>query len=152
MSESWLEIRDPDLDAQEIERRIEARMARRGTVASFADSEDVEQDPGEQVAESPDIALPAQEAACNAVARWLQECDVVPANYVIDWRVPIIGPIHAAVRRVIHTEVRRFVLSALVKQSHLNRAVLQALNELCQENARLRQELAELRQDKERDQ
>ena len=92
------------------------------------------------------------------VSRWLQDCDIVPANYVIDWRVPILGPIHAAVRRVIHAELRRFLLPALEKQSHLNRAVLLALAELCQENARLssdleqvRQELAQLRQDSEPD-
>jgi hypothetical protein len=151
MNESWLEIRDPDLDAQEIERRIGERMARRGTVASVAACEDVEQYPGGQVAESPEAVLPTQEAACDAVARWLQECDIVPDNYVVDWRVPIIGPIHAAIRRVIHAEVRRFLLSALIKQSHLNRALLQAVSQLCEENARLRKELTELRQDRERD-
>jgi hypothetical protein len=151
MSESWLEVRDPDLDAHEIERRIEARRARRAPFDSSAACEDADQEPGGQAAESADAASPAQEAACDAIARWLQECDIVPAHYVIDWRVPILGPIHAAVRRVIHAEMRRFVLPALIKQSHLNRVVLQALSELCQENARLRQELAELRQSQEQD-
>lgn len=151
MSESWLEGRDPDLDAHEIERRIEARIARRAPFGSSKACEDAALESGGQAAESPDAASPAQEAACDAVARWLQECDIVPTHYVIDWRVPIIGPIHAAIRRVIHAEMRRFVLPALIKQSHMNRAVLQALSELCQENARLRQELAEMRQNQEQD-
>jgi hypothetical protein len=150
MSESWLESEDPDLNAREIERRIEERMARRAGSGSSETCEEVVLDLDGQAVRSPDVALPAREAACEAVARWLQDCDIVPDSYVIDWRVPIIGPIHAAIRRVIHAEVRRYVHPALVKQSHLNRAVLQALDELCQENARLRQELSGLRQGRER--
>jgi hypothetical protein len=151
MSESWLEIKDPDLDAQEIERRIEARLARRGHDNSSTACDDTDLEPGGRVAQQPDRAQAAQAPACEAVARWLHEYDIVPSNYVIDWRVPMIGRIHAAVRRVIHAEMRRSVLPALVKQSHLNRAVLQALSVLCEENARLRQELAELRQDREQE-
>lgn len=149
MSESWLETRDPELDGSEIERRIEERMAQRVGTNVDAACEDV---PDLQIRARVDTSatnLPSLEAPEDRVSRWLQECDIVPENYVIDWRVPIIGPIHAAIRRVIHAEIRRFVLPALVKQSHLNRAVLQTLSELCQENARLREELAELRQNQE---
>ena len=93
--------------------------------------------------------IPRKSKNEERVSRWLHECDIVPENYVIDWRVPMIGPIHAAIRRVIYAEIRRSVLPALTKQSHLNRAVLQTLSELCQENARLRQELEALRQNQE---
>jgi hypothetical protein len=93
----------------------------------------------------------SQETPEERVTRWLQEGDIVPENYVIDWRVPVIGPLHAAVRRVIHAEICRFLLPSLVKQSHLNRAVLQTLSDLCRENARLREELERLRQNQERE-
>jgi hypothetical protein len=90
-------------------------------------------------------AVPARGELSGAVARWLQDCDLVPARYEIDWRVPIIGPIHAAIRRLINAEIRRFLLPSLVKQSHLNRVVLRLLQELEQENVRLCQEMARLR-------
>ena len=158
MSESWLEIGDPDLDAQEIERRIEARMAQRDVGDSLVAGDDVELDFGGKGGDWPDPETLSDEAACDRISRWLQDCGVVPANYVIDWRVPIIGRIHAAVRRVIHAETRRSVYPVLDKQSHLNRAVLSVLLELCQDNARLHRdleqahrELAQLRTECERD-
>jgi hypothetical protein len=158
VSESWLEIGDPDLDAQEIERKIEARIAQRERGGPLVASDNVELALGRHVADSSDQATLSDEAACDRVSRWLEDCEVVPANYVIDWRVPIIGPIHAAIRRVIHAENRRSLFPALGKQSHLNRAVLEALVELCQENARLcrdleqvRRELAQLRTGQERE-
>ena len=153
MGESWLEIPDEQLDAQEIERRIQERMAQRTGGEAGERALDRDQD-----GVLPGSTPPVGESARNMVSRWLRDCDIVPANYVIDWRVPILGPIHTAIRRVIHAEMRRFLLPALEKQSHLNRAVLQALAELLQENARLssdleqvRQELAQLRQGQEPD-
>ena len=152
MSEPWLEIGDEKLDAQEIQRRITERMARRGTTGMGGGGSKLEGLDSRHGDVQIDGTRQSREVACAAVARWLQDCDIVPANYVIDWRVPILGPIHAVIRRVIHAEMRRFLLPALEKQSHLNRVVLQALAELCQENARLssdleltRQELAGLR-------
>jgi hypothetical protein len=133
MSESWLEVGDTELDAGEIRRRVEERMASRP--------------PGDESAGCEDLALDfdAPDATRDTVSCWLQDCDIVPAHYEIDWRVPVVGRIHAAIRRVIHAEVRRFVLPALEKQGHLNRAMLQALEELEEENARLRRELEQMR-------
>jgi len=139
MSESWLEIEDKELDAGEIQRRIEARLARRG-------AEDLRACPGlREALGQADSAAPAEVDPADTVSRWLRDCDLLPARYEIDWRVPIVGPIHAAVRRLINAEIRRFLLPSLVKQSHLNRAVLRLLRALEQENARLRQEVARLR-------
>jgi len=149
MSESWLETRDPELDGPEIERRIEARMARRGATDADAVCEELQDLQIRPGADTSAAGVSTQETPEERVSRWLHECDIVPENYVIDWRVPMIGPIHAAIRRVIYAEIRRSVLPALTKQSHLNRAVLQTLSELCQENARLRQELEALRQNQE---
>ena len=133
MNESWLEVGDRELDADEIRRRVEERMAGRPPGNEGPGCEDPALDPD------------APDATRDTVSRWLQDCDVVPAHYEIDWRVPVVGRIHAAIRRVIHAEVRRFVLPALEKQGHLNRAMLQALDELGEENARLRCELAQMR-------
>jgi hypothetical protein len=134
MTESWLEVGDEALDADEIRRRVEERMAARPPDKESVGCEDLE-----PVPDAPD-------SAGDAISRWLQDCDIVPAHYEIDWRVPVVGRIHAAIRRLIHAEVRRFVLPALQKQSHLNRAMLQALGELGKENARLRREVEALRQ------
>jgi hypothetical protein len=138
MSESWLEIGDEKLDAREVERRVEERLARReaGTVHARP-----EFDVGQG---RPRADLQASDARSEILARWEQDCDLVPAHYEIDWRVPVIGRIHAAVRRVINAEIRRFLFPSLVKQSHLNRAVLRLLRDLEDENAQLRQELAQL--------
>jgi hypothetical protein len=77
-----------------------------------------------------------------------RDCDIVPRNYLIDWGVPILGPIHAVVRRLINAEIRRYVLSSLEKQSYLNRQMLRVLNALVEENKRLRREIEELREGK----
>jgi hypothetical protein len=71
--------------------------------------------------------------------------DIVPRYYAIEWRIPILGPIHAKVRRIINDEIRRYLMPSLRKQSTLNRQMLRALNDLGQENARLRQEIKGLR-------
>jgi O-antigen chain-terminating methyltransferase len=153
VGEGWLEVEDDQVDAQAIERRVAERLASRPAVEMGGS--------GGFLAQGLDGADPGQsspETARQVVARWQDECDIVPDNYAIDWRVPILGRVHAAIRRVIHAEVRRFVLPALVKQSHLNRAVLRVLDDLCRENERLnhdldqaRQELARLRGDGEQE-
>jgi hypothetical protein len=81
---------------------------------------------------------------------WQDDCDLVPRNYTIDWRTPIMGPIHAAIRRIVNAEIRRYLLPALEKQSFLNRKVLQTLDELARENQALARENACLREEIER--
>jgi hypothetical protein len=73
-----------------------------------------------------------------------RDCDVVPRSYAIDWRIPILGPVHAMVRKIINAEVRRYLTPSLEKQSSLNRQMLRILRELAQENVRLRERIQEL--------
>jgi SAM-dependent methyltransferase len=54
------------------------------------------------------------------VAFTLDECDLLPPDYRIDWRYPVVGPAHAALRRQVNAEVRRYVDPALARQTRLN--------------------------------
>jgi hypothetical protein len=144
MNEDWLEISSEDVNVEEIMRQIRERIARRdgmvlseymespASVASALWQEMIEDSSGEQGL-SPTISIRRR------------DCDIVPRHYAIDWRIPILGPIHAVVRRIINDEIRRYLMSSLRKQSNLNRRVLQVLKDLERENARLRQEIEELR-------
>jgi hypothetical protein len=142
MSDSWLEILDDSVDAAQVMHKIRDRMAARGDVPA---SWDIDEDPRiladrlrkQMIGSDTDNDLPIRE----------RDCDIVPRSYVIDWRVPIIGPIHAVVRRIINAEIRRYLSSSLEKQSYLNRQMLRALNDLFEENKRLRQKVKELRED-----
>jgi hypothetical protein len=74
------------------------------------------------------------------------ECDIYPHKYVIDWRMPILGPINSIVRRVINLEIRRFLEPAIRQQSALNGQLLNALQQVARENYRLRHELDTLKE------
>ena len=143
MSEDWLEIPDQEIDVKEIMQRIRERVAERQGGATYHDAEALD-----AIADATrEQTLGAQEGISIAGKRipiWQNDCDIVPRHYVIDWRIPILGPIHALVRRVINDEIRRYLMRSLEKQAHLNRKMLQALQELAQENAYLRQEIIEL--------
>ncbi len=126
--DNWLETSDENVNVEEIIRQIKERVASRcGTT-------------------------PPDEEKPEAVAETLWKetigdrvWDIVPRYYVIDWRKPILGPIHAMVRRIINAEIRRYLFPSLVKQSRFNRQTQRALESLSQENVRLRQEVEELR-------
>jgi hypothetical protein len=140
MSGEWLEIPDPSIDASEVRDRVRDRM---GVRSAKSPSLRLDEDPEalverlrEQMIDSdPEDALPVSE----------QDCDIVPRNYVIDWRIPILGPVHAWVRRIINAEVRRYLALSLERQSYLNRQFLRVLDDLVGENERLRQRIEELR-------
>jgi hypothetical protein len=142
MRELWLEIPDPSISAEEIQLRVQARIAGRDD----APVSEVAPDPAaiaeslylERFGRSWDGPVP------DEIVYLEHDYDIVPGHYVIDWRVPILGPIHAIVRRVINAEIRRYLLPALQKQSHLNKRMLQKLTSLQQENAELRRELQRL--------
>jgi hypothetical protein len=144
MSGDWLEISDENIDVEEIMQKIRERIARREGLPTN------EQDPAvvaadlwkEMIGDPTDDSLEGKLASIRP-----RDCDIVPRNYTIDWRVPIVGPIHAVVRRVINAEIRRYLAPALERQSTLNRQILQVLRELVQENARLHRELAASRED-----
>jgi hypothetical protein len=140
VSDDWLEIPAEDVDAQEIMEQIRPRVAGRVGTSSYEKDESpvaiadaLRQD---MIQNATDIEIPLQR----------RDCDIVPRNYVIDWRVPILGPIHALVRRIINAETRRYLSPSLEKQSYLNRQLLRLLNELVAENRRLRREIEELRE------
>jgi hypothetical protein len=149
MSDEWLEIADDVTDVEEIMRRIRERIATRGDAPSVAAAQSPEAVADSLWSEM--IADPSDEFALGdgkrgePVAIRQRDCDIVPRYYVIDWRVPILGPINAIVRRLINTEIRRYLLPSLEKQSRFNRKVRRVLKDLVRENARLRQELDELR-------
>jgi hypothetical protein len=143
MSENWLEIADEDIHVEEIMRRIRERIAaREGSLPPD------EIDPARVAADlwKEMIGDPTEETAGGKLASIRsRDCDIVPRHYEIDWRIPILGPIHALVRRIINAEIRRFLIPSLERQSSLNRRLLQVLRDLERENASLRAELDALR-------
>jgi len=146
MSDDWLEILDENINVEEIMQKIRARTARYAGVPPADDS-----GRPEMVAEALWAEMIQDPMNVSTFVKGLQirqrDCDIVPRYYVIDWRIPILGPIHAVVRRLINAEIRRYLLTSLKKQSSFNLRVRRALKELVQENTRLRQEIEKLQQD-----
>lgn len=133
----WLEVRDKELHGTDIARHAEEYLA----MHASAQKEDPVQ-----------ISLALWDqyighaAAEMLLAPMLPEApDIYPADYKIDHRHPLLGPINSIVRRVINLEVRRYLDPAIRKQSRLNRQFREALTELLQENHRLQRELEALK-------
>jgi hypothetical protein len=140
VGDGWLEIPDEEVDAEEIMEQIRARAADRVGTSSYEKDED-------PVAAADALRQEMLENASGGeIPIQRRECDIVPRNYVIGWRVPILGPIHALVRRLINTEIRRYLSSSLERQSYLNRQLLRVLDGLVEENKCLRREIEELRE------
>jgi hypothetical protein len=142
MSEDWLEIPDGEIDVAEVMQKIRMRVAQR------EDSVASETAGPEAVAESLRAEMIGEPVDSSALGKHVSirqsDCDIVPRHYIIDWRIPILGPIHAVVRRVINAEIRRYLMRSLKKQSHFNRKVLRALRSLAKENAQLRKQVEKL--------
>ncbi|MFW6116244.1 MAG: hypothetical protein ACOC6F_00820 [bacterium] len=142
MSEDWLEIRDEEIDVAEIMQKIRQRVSQRGDSATIDTPDPV------AVAEALRAEMIGEPVDSSALGKYVSvrqsDCDIVPRHYVIDWRIPILGPIHAVVRRVINAEIRRYLSASLKKQSHFNRKALRALRALAEENVHLRRQLEEL--------
>jgi O-antigen chain-terminating methyltransferase len=140
MTDNMIVIHDDQIDVEEIMRQIRANIARRK---------------GQSEIDPVAISQELWESAIGDTIRFQQQiggvpltrydCDIVPHDYVIDWRIPILGPIHSIVRRLINTEIRRYLDVSLSKQTRFNENVLRALHYLAQENHYLRQEIEELR-------
>jgi hypothetical protein len=142
MSDDWLELPDGEIDVAEIMQKIRMRVAEHeGSVGSDVSD-------AAALAETLRAEMIGEPVDSSALGRHVSirqnECDIVPRHYVIDWRIPILGPIHAVVRRVINAEIRRYLSPSLKRQSHFNRKILRALNALAEENARLHQQIEEL--------
>lgn len=147
MADNWLEIPDEEVNVQEIMRQIRERIAARDS-REIGDLPD--EDPKALVTSLWEEIV-GDASYLDGFPLSLRECDIVPRGYIIQWRVPILGPIHAIVRRLINAEIRRYLLPALEKQSAVNRKIRSLLKDLVRENARLRRELNELRERMEQD-
>jgi len=145
MSDAWIEISDENINVEEIMQKIRERTARHADVLPSDDLDKPQVVAGALWAEM--IEEPIESSVfLKGIQIRQRDCDIVPRYYVIDWRIPILGPIHAIVRRFINAEIRRYMLPALKKQSSFNRKVRRALKELDRENARLHQEIEILQQ------
>lgn len=140
MGSDWFEIDDEHIDVNEMMQQIRERIAQReGSTTDAADPAAVAAGLWKEMIGDPtDDSLSGRIAAIRP-----RDCDIVPRHYVIDWRMPILGPINAVVRRVINAEIRRYLAPSLEKQASLNRQLLQMIQDLAQENADLRQRMDE---------
>ena len=144
MTDDWLVIHDDQIDVEDIMRQIRANLARRkGEPAAESDVDPVAVSQELWTSMIGDTAHFRYGADNIPLTR--HDCDIVPRSYLIDWRIPILGPIHSIVRRLINAEVRRYLDASLTKQTRFNESVLHILRQLAQENRNLRQELDELR-------
>lgn len=133
-SNDWLEIRDDGIDANAVARQVEEHIATHHKECREFDAESVSQSLWEQ-----HIGRAAAEMILTPSLP--EDGDIYPYNYVIDWRIPILGPLNSIVRRVINLEIKRYLDPALRKQSRLNRQFREVIIQLMQENQRLQREL-----------
>ncbi len=142
MDDNWLEISDQNISVGEIMQRVRERAA------GHYDGAPSGGERPEQIAEALWNKMLGDAEGESVLSEWVSirqsDCDIVPRHYVIDWRIPILGPIHAVVRRVINAEIRRYLMPSLNKQSRFNRKVLRAVRGLARENAHLRQQIEAL--------
>ncbi len=138
----WLEICDEDVNVEQIEDVIRRRVAARRAAEQAGDQVDAE-----ELAHR----LYRQMVTDQTIQGHLSadDCDILPRDYDIAWRIPILGPIHAAVRRVVNAEIRRYLEAGLLRQSRINRTVLQELDRLSRENQALRERLESLQNARE---
>jgi hypothetical protein len=140
MADDFIIIQDDQIDVQDIMRQIRANIARRAGTAPEIDPVAVSEELWTNT-----IGAAEARSALEQIPLTRHDCDIVPQNYVIDWRNPVLGPPHALVRRVINAEVRRYLDASLARQTRFNETVLRTLRQLAQENAALRHELEQLR-------
>ena len=140
MTDDLIIIHDDQIDVQDIMRQIRANIARRTGTAPDVDPVAVSDELWSNT-----IGAAETRSALEQIPLTRHDCDIVPQNYVIDWRNPVLGPPHAVVRRVINDEVRRYLDASLAKQTRFNETVLRTLRQLTQENAALRREIDRLR-------
>jgi hypothetical protein len=144
VSEDWLEMTDEEVNVEDLMRMIRQRIDQRRSAPGPGKADDPKAIAGALRREMIGDAS-GESGSAGSVAIRQRDCDIVPRYYAIEWRIPILGPIHALVRRIINDEIRRYLMPSLRKQSTLNRQMLRAVRDLNQENARLRQEVFDLR-------
>ncbi len=129
----WLEVRDEALRVVDVALRAEKSLATRANPPG-EDPALIARDLWDQY-----IGRPAAEMLLAPMLA--DDPDIYPADYRIEYRHPLLGPINSLVRRVINLEIKRYLDPAIRKQSRINRQFREALIELLQENRRLRREL-----------
>jgi len=139
MADDLIIIHDDQIDVQDIMRQIRANIARRGGAVQEVDPVAISDELWSNT-----IGEVETHRVLERIPLTRHDCDIVPQNYVIDWRNPVLGPPHAVVRRVINAEVRRYLDASLAKQTRFNETVLRTLRQLAQENAALRHEIERL--------
>lgn len=141
---NWIHIGIDDEDIkQDMLARLESRIAAR-------QASDAEQPSAVELVQKLRIQMlgdPAEisDSSVEMLVR-RQDYDVLPRDYKIDWRFPILGPIHGVVRRLINDEITRFLFPSLKHQSSLNRQLVDAIQELADENQLLRSEITRLQE------
>lgn len=143
MPDTWLEIDDGTVDVAAIMAQIRHRLAQRDGVSSPPPAE-IAADLRREM-----LGDPGDDPAYHLLRIRQRDADIVPRNYKIDHRIPILGPIHSVVRKLINDEIRRFLFPSLNKQARFNRQILAAMEKLAEENARLRAEVDALRKGEE---
>lgn len=141
-SNDWLEIADEHIDVEKIMGEIRQRLGRQGEISADGTPVQVANDLWKDIIGDVNAPLLA-----NRIPIRPQDCDIVPRNYKIEWRIPFVGHIHAVIRRIIDNEIRLFLYPSLDKQTRYNRRALWVLRSLMEENMRLRNDLEALREE-----
>ncbi|MBN1454119.1 MAG: hypothetical protein JW963_24090 [Anaerolineales bacterium] len=141
MGHNWFEIAVEGVDAEDIDRRVQQNLVRYTVGEGDFDLSCALKELWDSVIGEP-VTLSGLEQQFEFRER---DCDILPHYYSVGWRTPILGPIYAFLRRFIDMEIRRYLFPSLQKQSMFNLRMLRLLQAVCEENARLRGELAHLR-------
>lgn len=137
---SWFRVTDPDVDVEAVMDEIRRRVALRQAQEQAGAGEDPE-----QLAQRLYRQMIAERDSMEQLT--YQDCEILPQDYVIDWHIPILGPLHGMVRRIINAEIRRYLEAGLTRQARFNRQVLLELQQLKQENRALRERIRALEAD-----
>lgn len=140
MNDTWLEIADENINIEEIMEQIHQRLEKQGELFSSSDPVEVANTLRQEIIGDPENSL-----ISNRIPIRPQDCDIIPRNYKIEWRIPIVGHIHALVRRVIDNEIRLFLFPVLDKQIRYNRRTLWVMRALVEENLQLREDVKKLK-------
>ena len=142
MNDAWLEIADENINVEEIMEQIRQRLAQQGKAPTATNPVEIADALRQEIIGDMDNPLIA-----NRIPIRPKDCDIAPRNYKIEWRIPIIGHIHAFVRRIIDNEIRMFLFPSLDKQIRYNRRALWVMRSLAEENIRLQEEIDALRKE-----
>ncbi len=143
MTDNWLQIDDDTADVAAIMAQIRHQLAQRDGVSTPPPAAIAAELRREMLGD------PSDDPSYHLLRIRQRDADIVPRHYKIDHRIPILGPIHSVVRRLINDEIRRFLFPSLNKQSRFNRQILAAMEKLAAENAQLRSEIEALQKGEE---